>query len=162
MVDRGGSRINLSVMSDRRDRLARMLVAKREELFAELRREFGERIAEDALTSQDEKIEIGDRSVLVLDQDVELERLSMKRRELRQVDEALARLWSGEYGRCEDCESEIAEERLEIRPFATRCVDCERKREVEERRVEDTGRGFRAGFRDVRDDEEEEEGPEEE
>jgi DnaK suppressor protein len=142
-------------MSDRHDRLARMLGAKREELFHVLSREFGERLGEDLTGTQDEKIEIGDRSVAVLGEDVELERLAMKRRELRQVDEALARLTTDDYGVCEDCGAEIAEERLEILPFATRCVECERKREVEAKRVEDTGRGFRAGFRDVRGDAEE-------
>jgi DnaK suppressor protein len=137
-------------MSDRRERLARMLSAKRDELFQTLSRELGERLGEDATGSQDETIEIGDRSVAVLGEDVELERLGMKRRELRQVDGALARLATDDYGICEDCGADIAEERLEIQPFATRCVDCERKREVDAKRVEDTGRGFRAGFRDVR------------
>ena len=127
-----------------------MLMAKRAEIFVALRRELGERLEEDALTSQDEKIEIGDRSVAVLSQDVELERLAMKRRELRRIDDALGRLDQGAYGLCEDCDAEIAEERLSILPFATRCVDCERKHEVEERRVETTGRGFRSGFRDIR------------
>jgi len=127
-----------------------MLNAKRAELFGVLRREFGERLEEDALTSQDEKIEIGDRSVSVLGQDVELERLEMKRRELRRIDEALSRLDEGSYGLCEDCDAELAEERLEILPFATRCVECERRREVEAKRIETTGRGFRAGFRDIR------------
>ncbi len=148
-------------MSDRRERLAEMLGAKREELFRILKRELDERMGEDASGSQDEKIEIGDRSVLALGEDVELERLGMKRRELRQVDEALAALGRGDYGLCEDCDAEIAEERLEIQPFATRCVECERKREVEAKRVEDTGRGFRAGFRDVRGDPEDGEDEEE-
>jgi len=137
-------------MSDRHDRLARMLNAKRGELFLTLRREFGERLEEDALTSQDEKIEIGDRSVSVLEEDVELGRLEMKRRELRRVDDALGRLDQGTYGVCEDCEAPIAEERLEIQLFATRCVECERRRELEERPIETTGRGFRSGFRDIR------------
>ena len=132
-----------------------MLGAKREELFVTLSRELGDRLGEDSTGSQDEKIDLLDRSVLVLGEDVELERLAMKRRELRQVDEALGRLDGGDYGLCEDCDAEIAEERLEILLFATRCVECERKREVEAKRVEDTGRGFRAGFRDVRDETEE-------
>ncbi len=149
-------------MSDRSDCLARMLISKREDLFEVLRREFGERLAEDALTSQDEKIEIGDRSVVVLEQDLELERSEMRRRELRRVDEALDRLAGGTYGICDDCDAEIAEERLEILPFATRCVDCARRKEIVEKRVEVTGRGFRAGFRDVRENGEEEETEEEE
>ena len=78
-------------MSVRHGRLSRMLMAKRAEIFMALRRELGERLEEDALTSQDEKIEIGDRSVAVLGQDVELERLAMKRKELRRIDDALAR-----------------------------------------------------------------------
>jgi DnaK suppressor protein len=142
-------------MGDRRDRLARMLNAKRGELFLTLRREFGERLQADALTSQDEKIEIGDRSVSVLGQDVELERLEMKRRELRRIDDVLERLDQGSYGLCEDCDAEIAEERLEIVPLATRCVECERRREFEEKRIEETGGGFRAGFRDIREKSEE-------
>lgn len=144
-------------MNDRKERLTRLLGAKREELFGDLRRELGERIAVDALRAQDEAIEIGDRSVLVLGQDIELDRLERKRRELRQIDEALARLEEGGYGVCEDCEGEIGEERLAVLPFAARCVECERRREVEERRsLETTGRGFRAGFRDVRDESEDE------
>ena len=137
-----------------------MLSAKREELFTTLSRELGDRLGDDTTGSQDEKIDLLDRSVLVLGEDVELERLAMKRRELRQIDEALGRLRRGDYGLCEDCDADIAEERLEALPFATRCVDCERKREVEAKRVEDTGRGFRAGFRDVRDETEDAEAPE--
>jgi DnaK suppressor protein len=144
-------------MSDRRDRLARMLKAKRAELVQTLHREFGERLEEDALESQDEKIEIGDRSVSTLGEDVELERLGMKRRELRRIEEALERLDLGSYGLCGDCDAEIAEERLEVVPFASRCVDCERRSEVEEKRIEATGRGFRAGFRDIRERPEENE-----
>ena len=127
-----------------------MLMAKRAEIFVALRRELDERLEQDALTSQDERIEIGDRSVSVLGQDVELDRLAMKRKELRRIDDALERLDQGAYGPCEDCDTDIAEERLAIMPFATRCVECERKHEVEEPRVEATGRGFRSGFRDIR------------
>ncbi|HSD11124.1 MAG TPA: TlyA family rRNA (cytidine-2'-O)-methyltransferase [Candidatus Binatia bacterium] len=157
-VDSRRLRVNACrAMGDRRDRLAQMLNAKRAELLLTLRREFGERLEEDALGSQDEKIEIGDRSVSALGQDVELERLAMKRRELRRIDEALERLDLGGYGLCEDCDAEIAEERLEVVPFATRCVDCERRREVEDKRIEATGRGFRAGFRDIRERPEESE-----
>ncbi|MGH7822744.1 MAG: TraR/DksA family transcriptional regulator [Candidatus Binatia bacterium] len=127
-----------------------MLRRKRAELVEALERQLGARLGEDALESLDEAIEIGDRSVLVHGQDVELGMLQLKREELRQVDEALRRLRSGDYGSCRSCEAEIDEERLKIVPFATLCVDCKRREEVENRRVETTGRGFRAGFRDVR------------
>ncbi|MGH7858926.1 MAG: TraR/DksA family transcriptional regulator [Candidatus Binatia bacterium] len=127
-----------------------MLREKRSDLVRALERHLGARLGDDVLNSLDEMIEIGDRSVAVLGQDVELAVVQMKRNELRQVDEALRRLRGGEYGSCRSCEAEIEEERLEILPFATLCVDCKRREEVETRRVETTGRGFRAGFRDVR------------
>ena len=44
--------------------------------------------------------------------------------ELRQIDEALARIDAGSYGSCESCDQPIAPERLELLPFATRCVTC--------------------------------------
>jgi len=145
-------------MNDREHRLAEMLGARRDGLLGELRREFGSRLEEDALTSQDEKIEVGDRSVSVLSQDVELGRLELKRRELRRIDEALGRLAAGAYGICEGCEAEIDEERLRIIPLATRCVECERKRELQEKKQsEAAGMGFRSEFRDLAEGSEEEE-----
>src|SRR6195952_4029464 len=41
-----------------------------------------------------------------------------------EIDAALARLDAGAYGRCVSCGAEIPEERLELRPFAGRCVSC--------------------------------------
>lgn len=44
--------------------------------------------------------------------------------ELRQVDEAVARLDAGSYGLCAECGRPIPKGRLEVRPFATHCVAC--------------------------------------
>ncbi len=41
-----------------------------------------------------------------------------------QIDEALARIAAGTYGRCTGCGTDIPEERLELRPFASSCVAC--------------------------------------
>ena len=43
---------------------------------------------------------------------------------LGEIDAALARIDAGTYGRCTRCGSDIPEERLELRPFASRCVAC--------------------------------------
>lgn len=40
------------------------------------------------------------------------------------VDAALARIEAGTYGTCVQCGAAIPEERLELRPFADRCVAC--------------------------------------
>src|SRR5258708_7701604 len=42
-----------------------------------------------------------------------------------QVRRALERLGEGKYGICEDCEEQIAAERLRFKPEVTRCVSCQ-------------------------------------
>ena len=43
------------------------------------------------------------------------------------VRDALGRVDAGTYGRCVDCGSELPDERLEARPDAARCVNCQQK-----------------------------------
>jgi DnaK suppressor protein len=45
------------------------------------------------------------------------------------VREALTRLDAGTYGRCVECGRELPDERLEARPEAERCVDCQQRAE---------------------------------
>ena len=42
------------------------------------------------------------------------------------VNEALERIENGTFGTCVRCGKQIAEERLEAIPYATRCIDCQR------------------------------------
>ncbi len=44
--------------------------------------------------------------------------------ELRQVEDALARLDAGTYGVCANCGRRIPAARLKVRPFAELCVPC--------------------------------------
>jgi DnaK suppressor protein len=46
---------------------------------------------------------------------------------LAQIDRALSRLDDGTYGTCERCGEPIAEERLRARPWATLCIDDQRR-----------------------------------
>ena len=52
--------------------------------------------------------------------------LEQAQRRLADVDAALARRDTGEYGRCETCGRPIGAERLEARPAARTCIDCAR------------------------------------
>ena len=52
---------------------------------------------------------------------------------LLDLDEALRRLYRGEYGTCESCGSAIAKARLEAMPTARLCRDCKEKEERENR-----------------------------
>jgi RNA polymerase-binding protein DksA len=42
------------------------------------------------------------------------------------IDAALGRIDDGTFGTCVRCGTQIAEERLEAIPYATRCIDCQR------------------------------------
>ena len=56
--------------------------------------------------------------------------LEAKRRRtvrLRQIEAALNRVSSEDYGRCVDCDEAIAFQRLEFDPAATRCIHCAEK-----------------------------------
>ena len=46
--------------------------------------------------------------------------------EVRQIAEARRALESGTYGTCKDCGAEIPASRLDARPEATLCIDCQR------------------------------------
>lgn len=48
---------------------------------------------------------------------------------LADIDAALKRIEDGTYGTCTNCGKQIAPERLEARPWATLCIDCQRERE---------------------------------
>jgi len=45
--------------------------------------------------------------------------------QLRKIDEALSRIKSGSYGKCDGCGEEIAIARLEALPFALNCRECQ-------------------------------------
>lgn len=48
---------------------------------------------------------------------------------LADIDAALKRIDDGTFGVCTNCGKQIPEERLEARPYATLCIDCQRQQE---------------------------------
>jgi DnaK suppressor protein len=66
-------------------------------------------------------------TVQSLPDDVAVTRAASLRRTIEDIDAALARIAAGTYGRCSGCGTEIPEERLELRPFATSCVACSQR-----------------------------------
>src|SRR5437763_5016038 len=98
------------------------LVRRRSELLAELAEltsvpkdplgsvSFGKRIGEGTTAAIDRIERVGTA--------VELQAM------LVDVDAALARMDEGTYGICERCGATIPDERLEARPWTTRCVRC--------------------------------------
>ena len=57
--------------------------------------------------------------------DVAVARAASLQHTVQEIDAALGRIAAGTYGRCLRCGTELPEERLELRPFATCCVRCQ-------------------------------------
>ncbi len=53
---------------------------------------------------------------------------------IHKIQQALARIDTGEYGECVTCGEPISEKRLIARPVATQCIDCKTEAEQLERR----------------------------
>jgi DnaK suppressor protein len=54
-----------------------------------------------------------------------------QRREIQQIDAALARVDAGEYGVCRDCGQDIDPRRLAALPYAVLCTECAARNERE-------------------------------
>lgn len=57
--------------------------------------------------------------------DLTAPRLAAIRGMVADIDAALERLDNGRYGLCERCEAAIPAERLELKPHARHCVECQ-------------------------------------
>ncbi len=68
-----------------------------------------------------------DRDTEGLDSDIEVE--ANYEQSLEAIEGALARIEEGTYGRCVDCGNDIPTSRLDVLPFALRCVECEAEQE---------------------------------
>ncbi len=64
---------------------------------------------------------------------MELRTRDRERKLIKKIDEALAKIDTGEYGYCEQCGVEIGIRRLEARPTATLCIDCKSLDEIREK-----------------------------
>ena len=95
-----------------------------------------ERIEQDLENAQEamsQDINNEDRSAeiaaVAIERDMDLSTEEKIREMIASVDTALAAINAGSYGTCKSCGELIPEGRLEIVPYATRCVECQRRQE---------------------------------
>lgn len=50
--------------------------------------------------------------------------VKQQEQELREIEVALSKITSGEYGICDMCEEPIGFQRLKVKPHAKYCIDC--------------------------------------
>ena len=76
-----------------------------------------------------------DRASLESNRNFTLRIRDRERKLIVKIEEALARIDDGSYGKCEECGEKIGRERLEARPVTTLCIDCKSLQEAEERKL---------------------------
>ena len=113
----------------RRDALLRLnktLTARR----TELRKRLGADLAQ--LGSQKLSTVAGDAADAAFEhtgEELSSQLAELEARELNQVERALLRLKQGTYGLCEGCGSKIPVSRLNVLPYSTLCIKCQRELE---------------------------------
>lgn len=108
-----------------RERAAQLLASKR----AEVEEQLAEvRASADRSTASATGIgfgkRVGDTTSVAVERMTEVAAHSGLLGTLRQLQHAEDLLAQGRYGVCEVCGADIPDERLEARPFATRCISC--------------------------------------
>ena len=104
------------------DQYKQRLLAMEEELSLRMKRA-GETAREPVDDSTSDE---GDESVNNERKEEQLWKVDADRTMLSRVQDALERIENGTFGTCARCGKQIAEDRLEALPYATRCIDCQR------------------------------------
>lgn len=73
--------------------------------------------------------DIGDRASEGFEDEIAAGLLSIESDQLDEIEGALDRIEAGTFGACIDCGKPIPRKRLEILPFAKRCLACEGQKE---------------------------------
>lgn len=106
----------------RSSRLRSQLIRRRDELMVKIE---GSITRGSAIASPDEN----DAASFTADGDLALRVATIESVALGEIEQALQRIDSGEYGLCKNCDSEINSARLKALPHATLCIDCKQLEE---------------------------------
>src|SRR5262245_46768294 len=102
----------------------RNVLALREKA-SELRRRMSAEKAAAVVSRLEDPSDSGDLSQQSHEEWLFLNRNSLERSLLREVEEALMRVHEGTYGICQECEEPISAKRLQALPWAKFCVSCQ-------------------------------------
>ncbi len=101
------------------------LLARREELLKTIARTEEEGRAAD----EDPTVDLADKAANSYTKEFLFGMTNSDRTMLAQIDEALKRIHSNEYGHCANCEEELLPKRLEAVPWTKHCITCQEKKE---------------------------------
>jgi len=117
------SELTQEQINELRERLRQRHAEIREQIRAELLETDEQNYSELAGKVHDE----AEESVADLLVDVSLKRIDLQVAEIRDIEEALQRIPEGSYGICEECGEAISFQRLQVRPSAHRCIECQQR-----------------------------------
>ncbi|MCK4300043.1 MAG: TraR/DksA C4-type zinc finger protein [Planctomycetes bacterium] len=116
-----------------REEFKRLLLRRRAQLSGEV-----EKLAEETLrhNRQDAAGDLSSMPIHMADiasdnfeKELNLDFIQMESAEVRDMDEALARIEQGTFGTCESCDKPIPKARLRAVPHARLCIGCKREEE---------------------------------
>jgi len=105
----------------------------------ELRITINDQYIDDRCLREERPTEEFESAALIANQTIVTNLLRRKGLYLKQIDFALKKVETGDYGYCNDCEEDISEKRLEVRLTAEFCIRCKEKREKYQKEVNRTG-----------------------
>jgi DnaK suppressor protein len=108
-----------TIVKSRKDPFKAMLLQKRNELLAVVRR------GPEALATNIQSPDAVEFAIKAAEQDLTARTADLRSQMLKEIDRALERVARGQYGVCESCEAEISPARLKAIPWARYCVACQ-------------------------------------
>jgi RNA polymerase-binding transcription factor len=80
--------------------------------------------------------DVSDRASEGFEDELSVGLIAIEAAQLDDIEAAIARIDDGSYGLCQDCRRPIPRKRLEVLPFARRCLNCEGANERRVRNIE--------------------------
>ena len=108
-----------TIVKSRKDPYRTLLLKKRNELLAEVRRQ------PEALAANIQSPDAVEFAIKAAEQDLSARTADLRSQVLKEIDRALERVADGNYGVCEGCSQDISPARLKAIPWARYCVRCQ-------------------------------------
>jgi len=111
------------VDAKRKKELKEMLQEMKDAKLAEIKQNNEDR--ESVENFKDDAGDFADTATNAYDKELHLDLTEKNKKMLIEIEEALARIESGKYGKCDGCSKDISLERLKAIPFAKLCIKCQ-------------------------------------
>jgi DnaK suppressor protein len=111
------------------ERFKKMLISRKAEILNNMKK----LLREEAQHSPDDLADETDLAASEVNQNLTLRLRDRERMHIQKIETALAKIESGSYGVCAECEEQIEVKRLEARPEATLCFSCKEEQEHKEK-----------------------------